>query len=75
VPDLGLPAVAISVSVWLLPLGARVLPGDRIVELLAGDATVDVAAPVGGVLAQRRVREDEQVVPGQVLALIRSSAR
>jgi pyruvate/2-oxoglutarate dehydrogenase complex dihydrolipoamide acyltransferase (E2) component len=74
VPDLGLPEVAIVVSVWLVPLGAHVLPGDRIVELLAGDATVDLAAPVSGVFLQRHVLEDEQVVPGQVLGLIKSRA-
>ena len=72
VPDLGLPEVAIVVSVWLVPLGARVLPGDRVVELLAGDATVDLVAPVRGVFSQRHVLEDEQVVPGQVLGLIKS---
>ncbi len=73
VPELGLPEVATTVSVWLVPLGAHVRTGDRVVELLAGDATVDLAAPAGGVLVQRHVEEDEPVVPGQVLGLIQSS--
>jgi len=70
VPDLGMPAVTITLSVWLVPLGARVESGERIVELLAGDATVDLAAPVGGILSDRRVAEDELVASGQVVAYI-----
>jgi pyruvate/2-oxoglutarate dehydrogenase complex dihydrolipoamide acyltransferase (E2) component len=74
VPDLGMPAVGIVVSVWLVPLGASVKPGDRVVELLAGDATVDLVSPVNGVFWERHVPEDEPVVPGQVLGLIKSRA-
>jgi pyruvate/2-oxoglutarate dehydrogenase complex dihydrolipoamide acyltransferase (E2) component len=71
VPDLGMPGIPIILTVWLVPLGAHVTEGDRVVELLAGDATVDVAAPLSGVLSERRVREDELVVTGQVLGSIR----
>lgn len=75
VPDLGMPAVVITLSVWLVPQGARVKSGERIVELLAGDATVDLAAPVGGILSDRRVAEDEPVESGQVVAYIRRTSQ
>jgi pyruvate/2-oxoglutarate dehydrogenase complex dihydrolipoamide acyltransferase (E2) component len=74
VPDLGMTDVAWTVSVWLVPLGTHVVPGDRVVELLAGDATVDLAAPVRGVFWERYVLEDERVTPGQVIGLIKSRA-
>lgn len=69
-----MPAVAVVVSVWLVPLGARVMAGDRVVELLAGDATIDLVSPITGVFADRRVDEDEPVIPGQLLGLIQRRA-
>ncbi|MBM4092932.1 MAG: biotin attachment protein [Planctomycetes bacterium] len=70
VPDLGLADVPMTLSVWLVPLGTQVIAGDRIVEILAGDVTVDLAAPMTGVLVDVLVREDDLVRPGQVLGLI-----
>ncbi len=75
VPDLGMPGVPILVSVWLVPLGARVSAGDRLVELVAGDAVVDVAAPDCGVFCQRSVEVDEVVAVGQVLGAIKKPVR
>jgi pyruvate/2-oxoglutarate dehydrogenase complex dihydrolipoamide acyltransferase (E2) component len=69
-PDLGLPGVAVTLSVWLVPPGAQVLAGDRVVEILAGDATVDLPAPASGKLISRRVEEDDPLRPGQILGLI-----
>jgi pyruvate/2-oxoglutarate dehydrogenase complex dihydrolipoamide acyltransferase (E2) component len=74
VPDLGLPGAAIIVGVWLVPLGAHVVQGDRLVELLVGDAAIDLSAPVSGVFCDRRAMEDERVEPGQVLGLIKKTA-
>jgi pyruvate/2-oxoglutarate dehydrogenase complex dihydrolipoamide acyltransferase (E2) component len=73
-PDLDLGEVPVVVSMWLTPLGAPLVEGDRVVELLAGDVTVDVSAPATGVLAERRVAEDEPVTSGQVLGVIVASA-
>ena len=70
VPDLGLADVPMTLSVWLVPLGTQVIAGDRIVEILAGDVTVDLAAPMTGVLVEVLAREDDLVRPGQVLGLI-----
>lgn len=69
VPDLRVTS-PLRVSLWLVAEGSPVLAGDRIVELLAGAATVDLEAPVAGRLARCLVDEDEIVGPGSVLAEI-----
>lgn len=66
-PELGIGGT-VTVSLWLVPVGARVLEGDRIVELLAGAATIDLEAPVTGTLVAQRFDEDDAVQPGAVLA-------
>ena len=68
VPDLGLGDVGVAVSLWLVPPGARVQEGDRVVELVAGAATVDLGAPVTGRLAAQLVDEDEPVTAGMAIA-------
>jgi pyruvate/2-oxoglutarate dehydrogenase complex dihydrolipoamide acyltransferase (E2) component len=68
VPELG---VAVSVvSIWYARPGERLHAGDRVVELLLGAATFDVAAPCTGTLVERSVWPDESVLPGQVLGYI-----
>jgi pyruvate/2-oxoglutarate dehydrogenase complex dihydrolipoamide acyltransferase (E2) component len=69
-PELDLGEIPVVVSVWFIPVGAAVVEGDRVVELLAGDVTVDISAPASGVLVQRAVGEDEPVRAQQVLGLI-----
>jgi len=69
-PDLGLADVPITASVWLVPLGGKVTAGDRLLEVLAGEVTVDLPAPADGVLAEQRVAEDDRLHPRQVLAVI-----
>lgn len=69
VPDLSV-TVPLRVSLWLVAEGSPVLAGDRIVELLAGAATIDLEAPVTGRLVRCRADEDEIVGPGSVLAEI-----
>ncbi|MFM8634576.1 MAG: lipoyl domain-containing protein [Planctomycetia bacterium] len=66
-PDLGIDGT-VTVSLWLVPVGASVLEGDRIVELLAGAATIDLEAPVAGTLVTQHIEEDDVVQPGAVLA-------
>ena len=70
-PDLDLPGVPISVSTWHAAVGQRVVEGDRLIEVTAGDVTVDVPAPTSGVLAERCVTTDEILTVGQILARIR----
>src|SRR6516164_6732066 len=70
-PDLGTgPDVPIVVSHWFAARGDEVLEGDRLVEVLVGPATFDVAAPTTGRLAEIRGYEDDRVVPGTVLGLV-----
>ena len=66
VPEMGVEGVA--VSLWLVAEGSAVLEGDRVVELVAGAATVDLGAPVTGRLVRQCVDEDGTVVAGAVLA-------
>lgn len=69
-PDLGLPGHRAIVSLWLVDVGSEVIEGDRLVEILAGNATVDLSAPASGVLAEVLIDEDEPVTPGQLLGII-----
>ena len=58
-------------SLWYVREGDRVHEGDRIVEVLIPGATIDVPAPVSGVLAERLALPGEAVTAGQVLGEIR----
>jgi pyruvate/2-oxoglutarate dehydrogenase complex dihydrolipoamide acyltransferase (E2) component len=70
-PDLGTgPDVPIVVSHWFAARGDRVWEGERLVEVLVGPATFDVAAPVSGRLAEIRGLEDDRVLAGSVLGLV-----
>jgi pyruvate/2-oxoglutarate dehydrogenase complex dihydrolipoamide acyltransferase (E2) component len=71
-PDLGLGNRPIVVSLWLVQPGTRVSEGEPVVEILAGPVVVDLPAPVDGVLVETLVSEDEPLVVGQPLAVIRS---
>jgi len=69
-PDLGLGDRPISVSMWLVDRGVQVFEGDPLVELLAGEATVDLPSPATGVLVKKLATEDDVVRVGQRLAVI-----
>ena len=69
-PDLDLTGVPITVSTWHAAVGQRVVEGDRLIEVTAGDVTIDVPAPASGVLSERCVTTDEPLTVGQVLARI-----
>lgn len=68
VPDVGTGPVPVAVSLWLVPTGAAVLAGDRVLELIAGGATIDLEAPVAGRLVVQLVDEDQVVSVGTVVA-------
>ena len=73
VPEFGLD-VPLAVALWLVPEGAEVIEGDRVVQLVAGGATIDLEAPVTGRLAACLVDEDEAVATGTVLAEFTAAA-
>jgi 2-oxoglutarate dehydrogenase E2 component (dihydrolipoamide succinyltransferase) len=72
VPDLGLDGHALTVSLWLVEVGAEITQGDRLIEIMAGEVTVDLAAPASGVLVETLVGEDDPVIVGHTLAFIES---
>ena len=69
-PELGLGDRPVVASVWLVELGGEVMAGDRLLEVLASEVTIDLPAPASGVLRETLVEEDEPLVVGQPLAVI-----
>lgn len=67
-PDFGVPQA--SLSAWFIDRGAAVEEGERLLEILTGAATVDVAAPTAGKLIKRCALPPDRVLPGQVLGYI-----
>ena len=71
-PDLGLPGVHVTACTWHAAVGQRVVEGDRLLEVLAGDVTIDLPAPATGVLVERLIELDEPLQVNQPLAVIES---
>jgi 2-oxoglutarate dehydrogenase E2 component (dihydrolipoamide succinyltransferase) len=71
-PELGLGDAPLRVSVWLVDLGDEVSEGDRLLEILSANVTVDVPAPTAGVLVEQSVEEGQPVSAGQVLGVIQA---
>lgn len=69
-PDLDLPGVPIRVSAWHAHAGQRVVEGDRLVEVVAGDVAVDLSSPASGLLVEQCVTNDDRLEAGQLLARI-----
>jgi pyruvate/2-oxoglutarate dehydrogenase complex dihydrolipoamide acyltransferase (E2) component len=67
-PELG--AAPLVLSVWFADVGDYVYEGDGLVEVLAGGATFDVAAPATGRLTEKRALPDDRLSPGQVLGTV-----
>ena len=72
-PDLDLPSIPVTVTAWHAKTGQRVVEGDRLVEVTAGDVTVDLSSPATGILAEQCVKIDEQLAVGQLLARIQTA--
>ncbi|WP_425616233.1 biotin/lipoyl-containing protein [Anatilimnocola sp. NA78] len=71
--DLDLGDIPVLACSWLVDQGARVVQGDRLLEVVAGEVTVDLAAPASGRLIQRCVGPEQQLTIGQVLAVIHTA--
>jgi pyruvate/2-oxoglutarate dehydrogenase complex dihydrolipoamide acyltransferase (E2) component len=69
-PDLDLEDQTIAVSCWLVARERAVIEGDRVIELVAGEVTVDLPAPASGRLIRRHAAEGDVIQAGQVLGLI-----
>jgi pyruvate/2-oxoglutarate dehydrogenase complex dihydrolipoamide acyltransferase (E2) component len=69
-PELGLGETPLVVSLWLVRRGSEVSKGDRVLEILAGEVTVDLSAPASGILSELLVEDEQPVAVGQPLAVI-----
>jgi pyruvate/2-oxoglutarate dehydrogenase complex dihydrolipoamide acyltransferase (E2) component len=69
-PDLGMGDELILATVWFASEDQPVIEGDRLLEVLVGDATVDLPSPATGSLSQRLVAEDQPLEPGQLLGYV-----
>jgi len=72
-PDLGLPEISVCTSLWLVSLGSEVRKGDRLLEVLAGEVTFDIASPVDGILSEQWVDENQPIEFGETVGLIRQA--
>jgi pyruvate/2-oxoglutarate dehydrogenase complex dihydrolipoamide acyltransferase (E2) component len=72
-PELG--ASPVVLSAWFAEPGDFVYEGDRLVEVLVGGATFDVAAPATGRLAEKLALPADPIVPGQVLGTVEDDDR
>lgn len=70
VPDFGMSGESLVLSAWLASVGDLVVEGDRVVEVLAGAATIDLESPVTGILAEKLVDVDEAIAIGQVVGTV-----
>jgi pyruvate/2-oxoglutarate dehydrogenase complex dihydrolipoamide acyltransferase (E2) component len=69
-PDLGIDDQAIVLSSWLVKKGSAVAEGEPVVEVLCGGVTVDLPAPVAGILKRKLVADGDLLTVGQPLAVI-----
>lgn len=71
-PDLDLPGVLVAACSWHASVGQRVIEGDRLLEIVAGDVAIDLPAPASGVLVERCVEVDQPLEAGQLLGWIQA---
>jgi pyruvate/2-oxoglutarate dehydrogenase complex dihydrolipoamide acyltransferase (E2) component len=70
-PDLGSTAGGqATVSEWLVEEGEFIEKDETVVEVVAGEETLDIPSPVAGVLVDQCVAEGDLVRVGDVLAII-----
>ena len=67
-PELG--GGPVLLSLWFADVGDLVYEGDRLVEVLLGGATFDVAAPATGRLAAKFAHPDDRLAAGQTLGVV-----
>ncbi len=72
-PDLGLPNTPIFASIWFRQDGEQVVEGERILEIVAGNAVIDLPAPANGVLIEQLIEEEDLLEIGQLLGRISCS--
>ena len=61
-PDLETGDAPIVASVWHVGVGSEVSCGESVLEVLAGDAAIDLPAPVSGILIKRLEKRPNKLV-------------
>jgi pyruvate dehydrogenase E2 component (dihydrolipoamide acetyltransferase) len=69
-PDIGEGLAEAEVSRWLVAEGDRVSEDQPVVEMMTDKATVELPAPGGGVVVERRAAEGDVVKTGAVLYVL-----
>lgn len=69
-PDLGVGDAPVRFVQWVVEVGAEVIVGERIAEVLADGVLFHVAAPASGVLTAIEVSRDAPLQAGDVLGRI-----
>lgn len=72
-PDLDLGEFPVLACSWLAEQGSHVVQGDRLLEVVAGEVSVDLEAPASGRLVQRCVGPEDVLTVGQTLGVIATS--
>lgn len=71
VPDLGEGASEATFTVWLKAVGQTVRAGEGIAEIMTEKVNLEVESPVSGVLQGQMVQEDDTVLSGMVIGIVR----
>ena len=71
-PKLGDTAEEVLVLEWNVAVGDRVTEGESLMLVETDKVEAEVPAPVGGVVAELRVSEDDEVGVGKAICVIDS---
>ncbi len=69
-PELGEGIEGAKVSFWHYDIGENIKAGDDLLEVTTDKATFNVPASVGGVLKEQKFEEGEDILVGDVLAVV-----
>jgi 2-oxoglutarate dehydrogenase E2 component (dihydrolipoamide succinyltransferase) len=74
IPQIGESITSVFIGRWIASVGAQINAGDSVVELDSDKASMEVPAPVSGVLVETLVEEGDEVPIGAVVARIDETA-
>jgi pyruvate/2-oxoglutarate dehydrogenase complex dihydrolipoamide acyltransferase (E2) component len=61
------------VSFWPVSVGAEVHAGDDLIEIVTDKASFIVPCPITGILREKRVREEDRVHVGDIIAVLEAN--
>lgn len=71
-PDPGAGDAPILFGIWLVPVGAAVIAGERIAELICQGSVLTISAPVEGTFVEQITSPGSRVSPGDILGRIQT---